>query len=131
MWSSGGSVSSKLSGTRQPRRSKPKSSIPSGLPAAARRCRRTAARRQCDQQPSILRLNDGRQGGKEVRRCADVSPITFIMSNYLSRVGGGSSVRQDLAQEQLGPIGLRVREELRRRTLLDDLALVHEHHQVG
>src|SRR4051794_23543122 len=40
------------------------------------------------------------------------------------------SVAEDLAQEQLGPLGARIGEELGRRGLLDDLALVHEHHSV-
>jgi hypothetical protein len=38
---------------------------------------------------------------------------------------------QDLAEEQLGALGLRVVEELFRLVLLDDLALVHEDHAVG
>src|SRR5450830_127347 len=37
---------------------------------------------------------------------------------------------QDLAQEQLGPIVLRVIEEVVRRGLFDDFALVHEDHAV-
>jgi CBS domain-containing protein len=38
---------------------------------------------------------------------------------------------QDLAQELLGPLGAWTAEELLGRPLLDDFALVHEHHPVG
>ena len=38
---------------------------------------------------------------------------------------------QDLAQEQLGAIILWVVEEVVRRGLFDDFALVHEDHAVG
>src|SRR5215470_14131858 len=43
----------------------------------------------------------------------------------------GCSVREDLAEEVLRPLGLRGGEELVRIAVLDDLAVVHEHDAVG
>src|SRR5690242_19392813 len=39
----------------------------------------------------------------------------------------GTSVREDLGKEVLGPVAARVREELLRRRLLDELTVGHEH----
>src|SRR5262245_23155882 len=43
----------------------------------------------------------------------------------------GRSVLEDLAQEVLGPVALRVGEELLGGVLLDDGAVGHEQHPVG
>src|SRR5690606_39441819 len=43
----------------------------------------------------------------------------------------GASVVQNLRQEQLGPLGLRVGEKLVRRRFLHDVALVEEDDPVG
>src|SRR5262249_45664042 len=42
-----------------------------------------------------------------------------------------SSMREDLAEEELGALALGIGEELLRRRHLDDLAAVHEDHVVG
>ena len=46
-------------------------------------------------------------------------------------VNAPDSVSEDLAEEQLGPFGFRVVEELFGFVLFDDLTLVHEDHPVG
>src|SRR5262249_35645991 len=63
-------------------------------------------------------------------RLHDLSPFQGLSWRYFDKLSMrgvfGDLMPQDLAEEELGPVGLRVVEEVHRIVLLDDLAAVHE-----
>jgi len=66
------------------------------------------------------RLASTRRSQKALRSSSSLRPVNARLS-----------VRQDLAEEELSPLALRVLEELRGRVALDDFAGVHEDDRVG
>src|SRR5271163_1248917 len=91
---------------------------PSGASSLITSAPRSARRRvQCG--PAIVVVKSTTRSRSKALVIAISSPCAAL------------SMRQDLAEEQPGAFALRAGKKLLRRTALDDLAAVHEHHRVG